>query len=80
MSMCLWHAEHHALYATKNFYACRRSRVQAQSNFGTGDQGSRCTTSMQAAPCTYFTRRQLINQVPKNRELNRQPPACEAEA
>ena len=28
----------------KNFYACRRSRVQARSNPGTGDQGGRCTT------------------------------------
>ena len=28
----------------KNFYAFRRSRVQARSNPGTEDQGGRCST------------------------------------
>ena len=30
----------------KNFYVCRRSRVQTRSKPGTGDQGGRCTTYM----------------------------------
>ncbi len=53
-STCAWPAKfsnsvclsmtRRALFSKKNFYACRRSRVQARSNPGTGDQGGRCTT------------------------------------
>ena len=87
------HASHFCTYSTtalnqstnqftflvlfKNFYACRRSRVQARSNPGVGDQGGRCTTCFQflGRACTCLTRQPLINQISKNQDLNRQPPA-----
>ncbi len=61
--------------ALKNFYAFRRSRVHARSNPGTGDRGGRCAAYIffPGKACTYLTRRQLIYQVPKNRELNCRP-------